>query len=88
MTLNQKYKLKRVLYFIIIIFLLISSSPVQAQDNFPPTITSLLTTNQNSFSIDEADLGVVKVQSVQLNTSELGSLVEALDLKPGRNSKN
>lgn len=82
MALNQKCKLKRVLYFIIIIFLLISSSPVQAQDNFPPTITSILTTNQNSFSIDEADLGVVKVQRVQLNTSELGSLVEALDRNP------
>ena len=87
MSLNLKCKLNKVLYFFIIIFLLFSSSPVKAQNNFPPTITSILTTNQNSFSIEEADLGVVKVQSVQLNTSEFNSLVEALDQNPEENQR-
>ncbi len=82
MSLNQKSKLKRVIYFFIIIFLLFSSTPAKAQDNFPPTITSILSSNQNSFSVEEADLGVVRMQSVQINTSELESIVDALDRNP------
>lgn len=78
---QQKINIKAISLIVIILFLF-SFIPVNAQNDFPPSITSILVTNQESREVREPDLGVSRIQNVQVNTAVLDQIIEEFVKNP------
>jgi len=64
---------------LLILFFFLTLNPVNANDNPPPVITTLQTQNNNLFTVEEVQFGVSKVQTIELNKSELDQVAEQFD---------
>lgn len=78
---QQKINIKAISLIVIILFLY-SFIPVNAQNDLPPSITSILVTNQESREVREPDLGVSRIQNVQVNTAVLDQIIEEFVKNP------